>query len=235
MSIYLLVHGAWHGQWCWNKITPLLRQAGHQVVTFDLPGHGQDKTDISEVTLDLYVQRTCEILAVQEEPVILVGHSMGGLVLSQIANVAKTKIQKLVYLAGFLLLNGESLLQFSQNDKENLVAPNVVADEAGTSLFFPMEVIKDIFYADCSDEDITRAKTLIRPQAIKPVATPLHIPLENAIPRVYIETLQDRVISPAYQKQMYTASPCQTVLTLNTSHSPFFSAPETLSKLLLSV
>ncbi len=47
MSTYVLVHGGWHGQWCWDKVAPLLRQVGHQVVTFDLPAHGQDKTPLS--------------------------------------------------------------------------------------------------------------------------------------------------------------------------------------------
>ena len=51
MSTYVLVHGAWHGSWCWEKVVPLLEQAGHQVEALDLPGHGQDKTPIREITL----------------------------------------------------------------------------------------------------------------------------------------------------------------------------------------
>jgi pimeloyl-ACP methyl ester carboxylesterase len=48
MSTYILVHGAWHGAWYWEKVAPLLRQAGHQVIPFDLPGHGQDKTPVAD-------------------------------------------------------------------------------------------------------------------------------------------------------------------------------------------
>jgi pimeloyl-ACP methyl ester carboxylesterase len=237
MSTYVLVHGAWHGAWCWDKVVPLLHQAGHQVITFDLPGHGQDKTVVSEVTLDLYAQRTGEVLAAQMEPVILVGHSMGGIVISQTAERYSTKIQKLVYLTGFLLRDGEFLLQYAQSDTDALVTPNAIADETGTYLTLPTEKLKDIFYADCSDEDIVRAKQLLVPQAIQPLAAPVQVTPEHfgRIPRVYIECLQDKVITLTCQRQMSTALPCQKVLTLDTSHSPFLSAPEALLKLLLSV
>ena len=57
MSTYILVHGAWAGGWCWDKVVPLLKQAGHQVETLDLPGHGQDRTPIREITLAAYVKR----------------------------------------------------------------------------------------------------------------------------------------------------------------------------------
>jgi pimeloyl-ACP methyl ester carboxylesterase len=237
MSTYVLVHGAWHGAWCWDKVGPLLHQAGHQVITFDLPGHGQDKTVVSEVTLDLYAQRTGEVLAAQMEPVILVGHSMGGIVISQTAERYSTKIQKLVYLTGFLLRDGEFLLQYAQSDTDALVTPNAIADETGTYLTLPTEKLKDIFYADCSDEDIVRAKQLLVPQAIQPLAAPVQVTPEHfgRIPKVYIECLQDKVITLTCQRQMSTALPCQKVLTLDTSHSPFLSAPEALLKLLLSV
>lgn len=120
MSTYVLVHGAWHGQWCWDKVAPLLRQAGHKVVAFDLPAHGQeDKTPLSEVTFDLYVQRTCEVLAAQAEPVILVGHSSGGAVISGIAERSPMKIEKLVYLTAYLIRDGETMRQINQKNNKD--------------------------------------------------------------------------------------------------------------------
>jgi pimeloyl-ACP methyl ester carboxylesterase len=171
------------------------------------------------------------------EPVILVGHSMSGIVISQTAERYPTKIQKLVYLTGFLLRDGEFLLQYAQSDTDALIMPNAIADETGTYLTLLTEKLKDIFYADCTDEDIARAKTLLVPQAIQLLTAPVHVTPENfgRIPRVYIECLQDRVITLTCQRQMSTALPCQRVLTLDTSHSSFLSAPEALLKLLLSV
>ena len=120
MSTYVLVHGAWHGSWCWEKVVPLLKQAGHQVEPLDLPGHGQDKTPICEITLAAYTKRVCETLDAQAEPVILVGHSMGGIVITQIAEERPEKIQRLVYLTARLLQNGQSLFQIAQTDSDSL-------------------------------------------------------------------------------------------------------------------
>ncbi|MBA3922407.1 MAG: alpha/beta fold hydrolase, partial [Nostocaceae cyanobacterium] len=110
MSTCILIHGAWHSSWCWNKVATLLEQAGHKVIAPDLPSHGKDKTPIREVTLQSYTDRICEILTELIEPVILVGHSMGGLVITQVAEQCPDKIEKLVYLCAFLPGNGESLL-----------------------------------------------------------------------------------------------------------------------------
>lgn len=78
MSTFVLIHGAAHGGWCWYKVVPLLEKQGHTVLAPDLPSHGRDKTPLAAVTLQLYVDSVCKLLDEQQEPVILVGHSMGG-------------------------------------------------------------------------------------------------------------------------------------------------------------
>ncbi|HAA29061.1 MAG TPA: hypothetical protein DCE56_16915 [Cyanobacteria bacterium UBA8553] len=230
MSTYVLIHGAWHGGWCWNKVVPLLEQAGHKVVASDLPGHGDDKTSPSEILLHSYVEHVCQLLKAQSEPVYLVGHSMGGIVISQVAEYQPDKIKTLVYLTAFLLQNGESLSQVAQGDTESLFPPNLIINEAQGSCTVREDAIKDIFYGDCTDTDVAQAKSLLRPQAFAPLNTPINITEEkfNQLPRIYIECLRDKAISPAIQKQMYTALPCQQVISMDTSHSPFFSAPEKL-------
>src|SRR5713101_6473680 len=158
MSRYVLVHGAWHGSWCWEKVVPLLRQAGHQVETLDLPGHGQDRTPIHEITLATYTKRVCETLDAQAEPVILVGHSMGGIVITQVAEERPEKIATLVYLAAYLLQNGESLSQVASVDTDSLLLPIVMVNrEQGYATFKEEAPLKEVVYADCSDEDVARA------------------------------------------------------------------------------
>jgi pimeloyl-ACP methyl ester carboxylesterase len=238
MSRYVLVHGAWHGSWCWEKVVPLLQQAGHQVETLDLPGHGRDRTPIREITLATYTKRVCETLDAQAEPVILVGHSMGGIVITQVAEERPEKIQTLVYLTAFLPQNGESLLQLARMNNDSLLSPNLVAnEEQGYLTFKEGAPLKEIFYTDCPDEDVARARSLLVLQAIAPMATPVRITAEHfgRLPRVYIECLRDRTISPPTQKMMYTATPCQTILSMETSHSPFFSAPRELVRHLTSI
>jgi pimeloyl-ACP methyl ester carboxylesterase len=238
MSTYVLVHGAWHGSWCWEKVVPLLKQAGHQVEILDLPGHGQDRTPIREITLTAYTKRLCETLDAQAEPVMLVGHSMGGMVITQVAEERPEKIQTLVYLTAFLPQNGESLLQIARTNSDSLLTPNlVVNEEQGYLTFKEGASLKEIFYDDCSDEDVARARSLLVLQAIAPMATPVRISAEQfgRVPRVYIECLRDRTITPCIQKMMYTAMPCQTILSMETSHSPFFSSPQELVRHLTSL
>lgn len=238
MSTYILIHGSWHGGWCWDKVKSLLEQQGHKVVAPDLPGHGQDKTSVPEITLQRFVDRVCKVLDAQTEPVILVGHSMGGIVVTQTAEYRPDKIKTLVYVCAFLPRNGESLLQLAQQDKETLILPNLIINEEEGYHSVKEEAIRDVFYQDCRDEDVARAKSLLVPQeALAPVATPVQTSDENygRIPRVYIECLRDQTIGPSLQKQMVSATPCRQILSLNTGHSPFFSAPEALADHLVTV
>ena len=237
MAIFVLIHGAYHGAWCWDKVVFLLKAKGHSAKAIDLPGSGKNKTPISKVTLDAYAQKICKVLDAQPEPVILVAHSLGGLAITQAAEYRPNKIKALVYLTAFLLKDGQSRLSVRYQDPESLTPSNTIYSDDRTYSIFKPEGARANFFADCSEKDIARAKSLLCSQAIAPLATPMHITKENfgRIPRVYVQCLQDRAISPSMQKKMYTVSPCQKVLSLDTSHSPFFSAPKELVALLLSI
>ncbi|MEH2464727.1 alpha/beta fold hydrolase [Nostoc sp.] len=230
MSTYILIHGAWQGGWCWNKVATLLEQAGHNVIAPDLPSHGNDQTPISEVTLQSYVDRVYEILKTQAEPVILVGHSMGGIVITQAAEYYPDKIEKLVYVCAFLPRNGESLMDWAQPDSEALVLPNAIVSEDRSYLTFKDEAIEDTFYGDCFAQDVAKSKSLLCPQALAPLQTPVNTTAANfgRVPRVYIECLQDRAISISVQRQMQAALPCHLAMAMDTSHSPFLSHPKVL-------
>jgi pimeloyl-ACP methyl ester carboxylesterase len=137
----------------------------------------------------------------------------------------------LVYVGAYLLRNGETLLSASENDTESLVLANLVMSEDGASATIREDAIREALLADCSDEDVERAKARFEPGALAPIATPVSLSEENygRIPRVYIETLKDRAISPWLQKEMYERVPCQKVISMDTGHWPFYSAPEELA------
>ena len=237
MTTYVLIHGAWHGGWCWGMVAPLLKKRGHTAVAPDLPAHGKDTTPIPEVSLQSYTDRVCEILDAQPEPVILVGHSMGGLVITQTAEYRPDKIRTLVYLCAFLPRNGESLLQLAQADPGGLVLPNLVMADDQLSATVRDEAIKDAFYGDCSDSDVAWAKLLLVPQPLAPLSTPVSTTEASfgRVPKVYIECLQDRAVPPSLQKRMYSTLPCRQVISMDTSHSPFLSAPDKLVEHLTSL
>ncbi|MDP9457462.1 MAG: hypothetical protein CYG60_03605 [Actinobacteria bacterium] len=235
MSTFVLVHGAWHGAWCWEKVVPLLEEAGHEVVVPDLPGHGEDGTPISKLSMQDYADRVVRAVDEQAEPVVLVGHSMGGIVVSLAAEARPEGIKKLVYLTGFLLEDGKTLISVAENDAEAIVLPNLVPNEDGSA--FTVQNVKDVFYGDCSDEDVEGAKARLVPEPAFAFGTPVAVTEGNfgRVPRVYIECVQDRAIGIRAQRGMHERQQCETVISMETSHSPFLSAPEELAGHLASL
>ncbi len=237
MTTYVLIHGAWHGAWCWERVAPALERAGHRVLALDLPGHGMDRTPARDVTLDAYADRVCGALDEAGEPVVLVGHSMGGVVITQAAERRPEKVRALVYVTAFLPRDGESLVQIASEDREALVLPNLVMSEDQTSATLRPEAVRDAFYGACSAEDAARAQERLVPQALAPFQTPVHTTPENwgRVPRAYVECLRDRAITPPIQRKMRAALPCRKVVTLDTDHSPFYSASQELADRLLDL
>lgn len=125
----------------------------------------------------------------------------------------------LVYLADYLLQNGETISQVFS-------AVAILNGESGTRVRSVQRggssQRSDLY--DCSDEDVARAKSRLGLRALVPFLTPITAERFAHVPRVFIECLRDRVISPASQKKMYTPLPCQTILSMQTSHASFFSA-----------
>src|SRR4051812_20142149 len=125
MSNFVLVHGSWHGAWCWYKVVPRLRARGHHVDAVELPGHARDWTPPAAVTIDSYVERIHEAIDRAPGPVVLVAHSRGGLAITQAAERRHDRVAKLVYLAAYLLADGESVLDVAPGDTDSLVLPNL--------------------------------------------------------------------------------------------------------------
>ena len=237
MTTFVLVHGAWHGAWCWKKVVPLLEQKGGRVICPDLPGHGNKGIPLSTVTLAGYVEAICEILRDQSEPVVLVAHSMGGIPVSQAAEYYPEKIKCLLYISAFMLRNGETLLQHAETDDDAMVKANLIPSADGKSVTLRSEAINEIFYNDCSIEDAEWAKSLLVPQAWEPFAAPIVISEENygSITRNYVICTWDNTNSPSLQRKFCQALPCEKVTELASGHSPFLSQANLLTECILNV
>lgn len=239
MSTFVLVHGAWHGGWCWHKVVARLEAAGHRAIAPDLPSLGADKTPIRDVTAHTWPDHVGRLVAAQAEPVVLVGHSRGGMVISQVAEALPERIATLVYLSAYLPRDGESLLEAAQSgfNAGSLILPNMVMSDDGTASTIREAALREAFYGQCSDDDVALARLLLQQEAMAPLLAPLHITPQRfgSVRRVYIECLRDRALLPAFQRELQRQVPCQTVLSIDTDHSPFFSAPDTLAAQLISV
>jgi pimeloyl-ACP methyl ester carboxylesterase len=201
MSDFVLVHGSWHGAWCWYKIVPRLQALGHRVEVPDLPSHGRDWTKPADVTLNSYVERVHAAIERCQEPVILVAHSRSGIVGSQVAECYPEDVATVVFLAAYLLRDGQSVLDLARRDRDSLTIPNLEVDPDGHWDMLRAEVFEQALYADCPPEDVALARLLLVPEPLTPTKTPIHTSEDRfgTVRRVYIELLEDRAVSPALQ------------------------------------
>ncbi len=237
MTTYVLVHGAWHGAWCWDRISGGIEALGHKVICPDLPGSGKDNTPVTEVTLDAYVGKLSSILDGLDEKAVLVSHSMSGMVVSQTAELHPGKVSALVYVSGFLPKDGQSLLTLEESNPKPAVPPALVVSEDHVSATIDPEKMIDLFYHDCSEADQEFALAHIKRQALAPLATPVSLSPEHfgSVPRYYVECLSDHAICIEMQRQMIAASPCEKVFSIDASHSPFFSKRQELIEALTQI
>lgn len=237
MKTFILVHGSWHSAWNWHKVVPLLEKAGHKAIAVDLPGMGRDKTPIGEVTLQKSVSRICEVIAGIEDQVILVGHSKNGIMISQAAEYMPDKIEKLVYLAAYLIPDGKTQREYSLLDTEGVLKPYVNFYEETKSTTLRPEIYKEGLYHDCDDDITELAKVLLSHEPFASGITSLQLTEERfgSVPRYYIECTEDRAVGPLIQRKMYSEMPCEKVYSMQASHSPFFSKPKELTDILCEI
>jgi pimeloyl-ACP methyl ester carboxylesterase len=235
--MFILVHGAWHGAWCWEQVEHHLGDLGAASVAVDLPGRSGDPQAIAELTLDSYVDHVVAAIDASPEPVVLVGHSLGGLVISQTAERRPEKISSLVYLCAMLLQDGQSTMDASVNDPDSQLMANISLDDATGSSSVAGSGVRELFYGDCTVADSEKATGLLVSEPIGPATTPVHVTTERwgSVPRAYILCTQDRAISPATQRAMIASVGVDRVVEMDSSHSPFISQPERLAALLVDL
>ncbi len=234
-----MIHGAWHGGWCWKRVKPLLEKIGYTVYTPTLPGHETPPSGaLEKVTLHAYTHAIGNLLADLAEPAILIGHSMGGIVLSQVAEEWPERIEQLLYVSAFLPPSGSTAMEMvalNTAEAARLEAVLRIDQQRGICTLKP-DLVGERFYHDCAPEDIAYAQANLCPQALVPLLTPIETTAARFghVRRSYIQCLNDRVISIEMQQAMCRTFPCP-VRQLASSHSPFFSQPERLVEALLDL
>ncbi len=224
MPPILLIHGSCHGAWCWRDVLPHLPDA----TAIDLPGHGADRTPLADITLDLYVEAILDAITT---PVHLVGHSMAGYPITAAAERAPDKITALSYVCAYAPRTGLSLADMRRAGPSQPLLEAIETSPDRQSFTFRAAMLEEKFYHDCPPGSVAFARQHLTPQAIKPQATPLDLTARSgAIPKRYILCAQDRAIPPAYQASM--SQGWADIRRLDSSHSPFFSMPETLAQAL---
>lgn len=239
MAHFLLIHGAGHGRWCWYKIIPRLEQTGHTTTAIDLPSLGQDCTRPSEVDLESMVARVADSFETITGNVIPVGHSFGGVILNAVAEEYPEAIDRLVYLAAYLLPSNVTLSEF-QGRFDSFAKRGEdkrIVDEIAGTISIKDPAIKQYYYNECSDFDVSLARLLLRPTPIASTKEPIETTVENfgQIPKTYIKCAYDEAIPPFLQSEMLNEVHCEDIREIEADHSPFFSSPKALTEVLNEV
>lgn len=235
MACLVLVHGAYHGGWCFEQVVPLLEERGHRILAPDLPGMGADAASGLVATLEEWSEFLARLVDAQSSPVILVGHSRAGLVISRTAELIPDRLAGLVYLTAILAPPGVAagkVVGFDDLSPEIGAAVTLSAD-GRTSRWSSAELARRAFYNETDISVAERAFARLCPEPTVNLDLPLTISPERygRVPRAYIQCLRDAAIPIALQRRMVAAQPC-TVFALDTDHSPFYSRPEELAVLL---
>ncbi|BFG19628.1 putative methylesterase 12 chloroplastic [Prunus yedoensis var. nudiflora] len=247
---FILVHGEGFGAWCWYKTIALLEEAGLLPVTFDLKGSGIDLTDTNSVaTLAEYSKPLIEYLEnlEEDEKVILVGHSNGGACVSYALEHFSQKISKAIFICATMVSDGQrpfdvfaeelgSAEQFMQGSKF-LIHGNG-KDKPPTGFMFEKEQMKGLYFNQSPAKDVALAMVSMRPIPLGPIMEKLSLSPKNygTSRRFFIQTLDDRALSPDVQEKLVRENPPEGVFKIKGSdHCPFFSKPQSLHKMLVEI
>ncbi|KAK9682719.1 hypothetical protein RND81_10G091700 [Saponaria officinalis] len=244
---FVLVHGVGHGAWCWYKVRTVLESFGHTVTCLDLKASGVDPSNVDSVlSFDDYNKPLVDFLSSlpPQHKVILVGHSAGGMSVSNAIHNFPQKIDVAVFVGATMLplgfhtpqdhIDGAPDLSEWGDAIELRFAKGV--DQPPTSAFVKPQFLRNIFYQLSPIEDCTLASMLMRPFTLAISEAKWEENEESKrVDRIYIKTLQDRVLKPQQQDAMIMKWPPSQVYTIDSDHSPFFSAPFVLSSLLAKV
>ena len=234
---YILVHGAWQAPYVWDAVKADLTNKGNKVIVVELPGHGADNTATYTLSLDVYRDKVIEAIAAVNDKVILVGHSMGGMVITAVAEKVPAKIGKLVYIGAFLPSSGQALTDLAYSDPDSKLGPLLQPSDDKLTLNVKHDSLTWLFINDGNQGVKQLVIENYRAEPAIPFTNKVTLTKEGfgSVNKVYIKTLQDIVISPGLQDRMIAAAGIKTVFTVNTSHSPFLSQPHEVSNLLLSI
>lgn len=233
----VLVHGSWHGAWCWRRVLPLLRGAGVKVHAVTLTGVGERAHLLSPaIDLHTHIQDVIGLIEAEElQRVVLVGHSYAGMVITGVADRLQRErpgvLAHLVYLDAALPYPGDSWS--SRHAPETKQARIDAAQPSGGLSFPPPDAA--LFGLEGADRDwVNRRQT---PQPFKLYQQPLDFDAERvaAVPRTFIDCTQPALATIAPSRARVRSEPGWQVLEMATGHDPMVSEPQALADLLLRI
>jgi pimeloyl-ACP methyl ester carboxylesterase len=229
--IVVLVHGAWHGGWCWAPLQTELDSRGIASLAVDLPGHGASTAPFTDLHGD--AASVTELLHRLDRSVVLVGHSYGGAVITQAA-AGIDHVRHLVYLTAYVPDVGQavSAMAVEMPPAESALSGAIVIAPDHTSTINP-DLANDAFYGHCDPMASSANIARLCPQPFATFTQPVSIAAWHTIPSTYVRCTDDRAIHISHQDLM--AARCSSIESLATDHSPFASMPVETAELIARI
>ena len=221
----MLVHGAWHGSWCWDAVRGALHQQGFATAAVDNPSVTAPGSDLAADGDNL--RRALDAV---DGPIVVVGHSYGGAVVS--AAGAHPNVERLVFLTAFTLDAGESVMQNALSGGEDVKLTEAMLFDGEMVAVDPGRAV-EFFYHDCAADVAAAASGQLRPMSMAAMGGVVGAPAWRDVPASYVVCTDDRAIPLALQRAC--AARVSDVREMPTSHSPFLSRPGELADLLSAI
>lgn len=233
---FVLVHGAWHGAWSFDLTKKKLEESGAKVVSFDLPRHGKDKTEIKDISLASYVQKVKDEVLKINEHITLVGHSLAGFVVSQVAEEMPDKIEKLVFISSMIPYEEKTAFDIVSADTESQLLQNLIFAEDKSWATVSEETLKNVVYNGASIQQITEAAPNLVHQATQPFFATVETSANafGKIDKTYIVCENDKILSPTAQRNIIKQIGISKHLSLDTGHVPNIENPDALALAILN-
>lgn len=233
---YVLVHGAWTDESAWGFVRNELAKSAN-VVVVNLPAHGADNTYGPGIGLADYVKEVSLAVNKAKGKVILVGHSMAGVVISQIAENMPDKIDKLIYVAAYLPKSGDDVTSITNKFLNNKPIEAFEFNKDYSLVSIKKDVLANVVCADCPDFMKEVLVKYHRAEAVKGLND--KVKLSNkfvTVPKFYISTTEDNAVPYALQQQMIkNDGSIKKVFEMQTSHLPFVVKPQEFVSILMQI
>jgi pimeloyl-ACP methyl ester carboxylesterase len=233
---YLFIHGALRGAWLWDRVIPLLQKNGAvNIIALDLPGHGKRADERADVNMSAYVNDVISCIKKKNlSDIILVGHSMSGIIISRVAEEVPERIRHLVYLAAVVPCDGDALIDLLTKERQEKLRN---LEGKASEIYGPIDALRPLYFTDLPDSE--EKESFLKQLTPQPLAAFFEkIPLKRffnlKIPRTYVLGLRDKSLPPELTRgfaERLGVDPVE----IDAGHDMMISLPEEVAKVLLNI
>ncbi|MDA8098694.1 MAG: alpha/beta hydrolase [Nitrospiraceae bacterium] len=234
MKTYLLIHGALRGAWLWERVMPLLQKGGANPIALDLPGHGTRAGERRGVTMSTYIADVIDFIRRENlRELVLVGHSMSGIIISKIAEEMPARVKHLAYLAAVVPPGSSALIDLLPKERQETLRKQ---QGTATEVFGTIESLRPGYFTDLEGEEQERYLRRLTPEPLAAFFDRITFNTfpDTAVPRTYIMGMRDKALPPAL-----TAGFAGTLrvdpVRIEAGHDMMVSRPGEVAEVLLSV